>query len=52
MADDRTAALKRSSTLLKLARETARLARQFAGLAEWTYRKAFLGVETTTVGVG
>jgi glycosyl transferase, family 25 len=50
--DDRSAALKRSSTLLKLGRESGRLASQFAGLAEWTYRKAFLRLETTRVSVG
>jgi glycosyl transferase, family 25 len=50
--DEKSAALKRSSMLLKLGRESGRLASQFAGLAEWTYRKAFLRPETTMVGVG
>jgi glycosyl transferase, family 25 len=53
MAGDReSAAPRRSSMPGKLARETARLAGQFAGLAEWTYRRALLRVETTTVEVG
>ena len=51
-SDHLCAAPSRSSTFGKLGRETARLASQFAGLAEWTYRKAFLRVETVTVGVG
>ena len=36
----------------KLGREGVRLAGQVAGLVEWTYQKAVLGLETTTVGVG
>jgi len=53
MAGDRvSAAPRQSSPLGKLGRETVRLAGQFAGLAEWTYRRAFLRLETTTVGVG
>ena len=50
-ATDRSAALRRSSTLEKLARESVRLASQVAGLMEWSYQKAFLRVETTTVGL-
>jgi len=46
------AAPARSPSFAKLGRETARLVSQFAGLAEWTYRKAFLRLETTTVGAG
>jgi len=49
---DGGAALGRASALKKLGRETARLARQAGGLAEWSYQKAVLGLETTTVGVG
>jgi glycosyl transferase, family 25 len=52
MAGGDRSALKRSSTLLKLGRESGRLASQFAGLADWTYRKAFLRLERTTVAVG
>jgi hypothetical protein len=51
-APDRSASLRRSSTLEKLGREGVRLASQAAGLVEWTYQKAVLGLETTTVGVG
>ena len=51
-ATDGSAALRRSSTLEKLGREGVRLASQAAGLVEWTYQKAVLGLETTTVGVG
>jgi glycosyl transferase, family 25 len=51
-ATDGSAALRRSSTLEKLAREGVRLAGQAAGLMEWSYQKAVLGLETTTVGVG
>ncbi len=51
-ATDRSAALRRSSTLEKLARESVRLASQVAGLMEWSYQKAVLGLETTTIGVG
>ena len=36
----------------KLGRETGRLARQAAGSIERAYRKAIMGVVTTTVGVG
>jgi len=43
---------RRSSTLEKLGREGVRLASQAAGLAEWTYQKAVLGLKTTTVSVG
>jgi len=43
---------RRASTLKKLGRETVRLAGQAAGLAGWSYRKAVLGLETTTVRVG
>ena len=46
------ATLRRSSTVEKLGRESVRLAGQVAGLMEWTYQKAVLGLETTTVGVG
>jgi glycosyl transferase family 25 len=51
-ATDGSAALPGSSTLEKLGRESVRLAGQVAGLMEWTYQKAVLGLETTTVGVG
>ncbi len=46
------AAPRRASTLKKLGRETVRLGGQAAGLIEWSYRKAVLGFETTTVRVG
>jgi glycosyl transferase, family 25 len=49
---DESATLSRSSTLEKLGRESVRLAGQVAGLMERSYQKAFLRVETTTVGVG
>jgi glycosyl transferase, family 25 len=49
---DGTAAERRSSTLEKLGRESGRLAGQLAGWVEWTYRKTFLRLETTTVSVG
>jgi glycosyl transferase family 25 len=49
---DGTATLRRSSTLAKLGRESVRLAGQVGSLMEWTYQKAVLGLETTTVGVG
>jgi GR25 family glycosyltransferase involved in LPS biosynthesis len=49
---DGSAAQHRSSTLKKFGRETGRLAGQAAGLIEWTYQKAILRLETTTVGVG
>jgi len=42
----------RPSTLKKVGRESIRLAGQGAGLVGWTYRKAVLGLETTTIGVG
>jgi hypothetical protein len=51
-ANDGIATPPRSSTLEKLGRESVRLAAQAAGLMEWSYQKAFLRVETTTVGVG
>ena len=51
-ATDGSATLRRSSTLEKLAREGVRLAGQAAGLMEWSYQKAVLGLETTTVDVG
>ena len=51
-ATDGSATLRRFSTLERLARESVRLAGQVAGLMEWTYQKAVLGLETTTVGVG
>lgn len=41
-----------SSTVEKLGREGVRLAAQVAGFAEWTYQKAVLRLETTTVRVG
>ena len=47
-----SAAPRRASRLKKLGRESGRLAGQLTDLAEWTYRKAVLRVETTTVGVG
>jgi glycosyl transferase family 25 len=51
-AADGSAAPRRSSTTVeKLGRESVRLAGQVAGLAEWTYQKAVLRLETTTVGV-
>jgi glycosyl transferase, family 25 len=49
---DGSAALRRSSTLEKLGRESVRLARQVVGRMEWAYQKAVLGLETTTVDVG
>jgi glycosyl transferase, family 25 len=51
-AIDGSGTLHRSSTLEKLGRESVRLAGQVAGLMEWSYQKAFLSLETTTVGVG
>lgn len=47
-----SAAPRRASRLEKLGRESGRLADQLAGWMEWTYQKAFLRVETTTVAVG
>jgi glycosyl transferase, family 25 len=51
-AADGSAPACRSSTLEKLGRESIRLASHAADLVEWTYQKAVLGLETTTVGVG
>jgi glycosyl transferase family 25 len=51
-ATDGSATPRRSSTLEKLGRESIRLAGQAAGLIEWSYQKAFLRLETTTVAVG
>jgi glycosyl transferase family 25 len=51
-ATDGSTPARRSSTIEKLGREGVRLANQAAGLVEWTYQKAVLGLETTTVGVG
>jgi glycosyl transferase family 25 len=51
-AADGSARPRRSSTLEKLGREGVRLASQAAGLMEWTYQKAVLRLETTTVSVG
>lgn len=51
-AADRYAKLRHASTLEKLGREGVRLAGQVAGVMERSYQKAFLRVETTTVGVG
>jgi glycosyl transferase, family 25 len=49
---DGSAAPRRAWGLEKLGRESGRLAEQLAGWMEWTYQKAFLRVETTTVAVG
>jgi glycosyl transferase, family 25 len=49
---DGGAAPRRASAIEKLARENVRLVGQVAGLIEWSYQKAILGLETTTVGVG
>jgi glycosyl transferase, family 25 len=49
---DGSAEARRASRLRKLGREIGRLAGQAAGLIEWTYQKAILRLETTTVGVG
>jgi glycosyl transferase, family 25 len=49
---DRSAAPRRASRIKKLGRESGRLAEQLAGSLEWTYQKAFLRLETTTVNVG
>ncbi|HZZ24414.1 MAG TPA: glycosyltransferase family 25 protein [Roseiarcus sp.] len=51
-ATDGSATLRRFSTLERLVRESVRLAGQVAGLMEWSYQKAVLRLETTTVGVG
>jgi glycosyl transferase, family 25 len=48
---DGRAAARRSSLVGKLGRESARLANHFSSLSEWAYQKAFLRVETTTVGL-
>ena len=48
---DGQAAARRSSPVGKLGRESARFANHFSSLGEWAYQKAFLRVETTTVGV-
>ena len=48
---DGGAAAGRSSLVGKLGRESARLASHFSSLGEWVYQKAFLRVETTTVGL-
>jgi glycosyl transferase, family 25 len=48
---DGGAATGRSSLVGKLGRESARLASHFSSLGEWVYQKAFLRVETTTVGL-
>jgi GR25 family glycosyltransferase involved in LPS biosynthesis len=48
---DGTAAAARSSVVGKLGRESARLASHFSSLSEWAYQKAFLRIETTTVGL-
>jgi GR25 family glycosyltransferase involved in LPS biosynthesis len=41
----------RSSLVGKLGRESARLAGHVSSFGEWVYQKAFLRVETTTVGL-
>jgi glycosyl transferase, family 25 len=48
---DGGSASRRSSLIGKLGRESARLASHVSGLGEWAYQKAFLRVETTTVGL-
>jgi glycosyl transferase, family 25 len=48
---DARAATARSSVVGKLGREGVRLAGQVSNLGEWAYQKAFLRVETTTVGL-
>ncbi len=48
---DGRAAARRSSIVGKLGRESARVASHFSSLGEWAYQKAFLRVETTTVGL-
>ena len=48
---DGGAAAGRSSLVGKLGRESARLASHLSSLGEWAYQKAFLQVETTTVGL-
>jgi glycosyl transferase, family 25 len=49
---DGGAAPRRASKVEKLGREAGRFANQAAGLIEWTYQKAVLRLETTTVSVG
>ncbi len=49
---DGAAAPRGASTLGKLGRETGRLAGQFGNLIEWSYQKAVLRLQTTTVRVG
>jgi glycosyl transferase, family 25 len=49
--NDARAAARRSSLVGKLGRESARLASHVSNLGEWAYQKAFLRVETTTVGL-
>jgi glycosyl transferase, family 25 len=51
-ATDGSAMRRRSSRFEKLGRESVRLVGQVEGLMEWSYRKAFLRLKTTTVGVG
>jgi glycosyl transferase, family 25 len=48
---DGGAAAGRSSLVGKLGRESTRLASHVSSLGEWAYQKAFLRVETTTVGL-
>jgi glycosyl transferase, family 25 len=48
---DGGAAAGRSSLVGKLGRESARVATHVSSLGEWAYQKAFLRVETTTVGL-
>ena len=48
---DARAATGRSSVVGKLGRESARLAGQVSNLGERAYQRAFLRVETTTVGL-
>jgi glycosyl transferase, family 25 len=48
---DGQAAARRSSLVGKLGRESARFAGHLSSLGEWAYQKAFLRVETTTVGL-
>jgi glycosyl transferase family 25 len=49
---DGSAAPPRPSTVGKLGRETARLARHAAGSIEWAYQKGVMRLVTTTVRVG
>ena len=48
---DGQAGARRSSLVGKLGRESARFAGHFSSLGEWAYQRAFLRVETTTVGL-